>query len=276
MSFSKTLPDLSFSPARRPPSDPLPRSRPPSFPEEADDTSILYQAVKSLYDLSGDVREVYDKHYMPQIASFIDPVVMIKNNTSDCIGQFRALRGLFCKAEIETHSVTRGINKLVVDWKITYYPRGLPSFCAMSVSTITILTLVAPDEGTPERGTGSLRISEHVDHWSLHELISSVPIVSFVYNTLWRPGVGKGSSVLTNVLYGLFVAKNEGPEGIGKEGSPTEWLSGIAGEAGGKEEEEEEEEGGGGGDAVVGGGGGEGGVGVGAEISVYDEAKASD
>jgi len=251
MSFSKILPDLSFPPARRPSSDSIPpRSCPPSFPEEAGDTSILYQAVKSLYDLSGDVKEVYNMHYIPETASFIDPVVMVKNSTSDCIGQFRALRGLFSKAEIETHSVTRGGNKLVIEWKITYYPRILPSFCAISVHTITILTLMEPDEGTPERGKASTRILEHVDHWSVHEFISSVPIVSFVYTSLWRPAVGKGSSVLTNVLYGLFVAK--GP--TGKNGSPAECNSGIAGGGvGGQGGGEEEEEGG----AVVGGGEGE-------------------
>lgn len=210
----------SFSPSRRPPSESL-SPRAPSSSQEADDTTILYQAVKSLYDLTGNVKEVYDKHFVHNTASFIDPLVMVQNNTSDCIGQFRALRGLFSKAEIETRSITRGENKLVNDWKITYYPRGLPSFCGMSMPTISILTLVAPSEGTPERGTGSMRIAEHVDHWSVHELISSAPIVSFVYNTFWRPGVGKGSSVLTNALYDLFIAAEEGPEGGaggGKEG----------------------------------------------------------
>jgi len=249
-----------MSPSRPTPSDSIP-PQPPSSSQEADDTTILYQAVKSLYDLTGNVKEIYDKHYIPNTASFTDPLVHT-SNTIDSIGQFRALRGLFSKAEIETRSVTRGENKLVIDWKITYYPRGLPSFCAVSMPTITILTLVAPDEGTPERGTGSMRIAEHVDHWSVHELISSVPVVSFVYNTFWRPGVGKGSSVLTNALYDLFVAAEEGPEGGGggKEGgSPTKWYSETIGGAG-----------------AGGEGGREGGGGTGTQFLVEDETKASD
>jgi hypothetical protein len=262
-----SLPRLRFqiSPSTKspPPSESLP-PRAPSSSQEADDTTILYQAVKSLYDLSGNVKDVYDKHYVPDTASFIDPLIMVTNSTSDCIGQFRALRGLFSKAEIETRSVTRGENKLVIDWKITYYPRGLPSLCAMTMPTITILTLVGPDEGTPERGTGSLRVAEHVDHWSVHELISSVPVVSFVYNTFWRPVVGKGSSVLTNALYDLVVAVEEGPEeeGVGKEGvSPIKWYS-EAVKAGGEGGREGGREG--------------GGVGTGTQFLVEDETKASD
>ena len=120
MSFLPRLSFSSLSPARgRPPSDSLPpRSRPPSSSQEADDTTILYQAVKSLYDLTGNVKEVYDKHYVPETASFIDPLVMVTNNTSDCIGQFRAVRGLFSKAEIETRSITRGGGKKRLNWQI--------------------------------------------------------------------------------------------------------------------------------------------------------------
>lgn len=204
-------PSSAGLPTQLPVSPSRPHSRPPHSrtlsKESVNDATVLYTAVKSLYDLTGDVKAVFGKHYVPETASFIDPLVTITHDTKACVGQFRALRGLFSRAEIKTRSVTRGGNHLVIDWQIKYFPRGLPSLCAFFLHTITILTLETESEA-PETSTGSMRISRHVDHWSLHELLSSVPVLSFFYSTLWRPIFGKSSSFLTNAVCDYFEGRS--------------------------------------------------------------------
>ncbi|EWM26244.1 hypothetical protein Naga_100025g1 [Nannochloropsis gaditana] len=128
-----------------------PHSRPPHSrtvsKESMNDATVLYTAVKSLYDLTGDVKAVFGKHYVPETASFIDPLVTVTHDTKACVGQFRALRGLFSRAEIKTRSVTRGGNHLVIDWQIKYFPRGLPSpVCLLSAHHHNL------DLGDRERG----------------------------------------------------------------------------------------------------------------------------
>lgn len=72
-----------------------------------------------------------------------------------------------------------------------------------SLPVLTVLKLVK-DEATDE-----IRILSHTDHWSVHELLNQVPVVGFFYSSLWRPWVGKASSLVTNALYDLLVGDKD-------------------------------------------------------------------
>lgn len=165
----------------------------------------FYDALRSVYDLTASpISSVFEQYYHPTDASFEDPLVKV-TNTKDVIGQFRALKAIFSKADIETHSLTVSEHHIVIVWTITYTARGTFGLLQFRMPTITNLTLT-------EDGSSVL---QHVDHWSVHELLSNVPILSFFYNT-WKPFMGKSSSVLTNFLHGYLVADKSttgrGPE----------------------------------------------------------------
>lgn len=158
----------------------------------------FYDSIRSVYALTASpVSAVFEQYYHPTDATFEDPLVKV-TNTADVIGQFRALKALFSEAAVETHSVTVSEHHMVIDWTVTYVVRGTFGLLSFKMPTITSLTLT--EDGS--------RVLTHVDHWSVHELLSNVPIVSFIYNA-WKPLMGKTSSVLTNVLHHYLVAGGE-------------------------------------------------------------------
>lgn len=158
----------------------------------------FYDSIRSVYALTASpVSSVFEQYYHPTDATFEDPLVKV-TNTADVIGQFRALKALFSEAAVETHSVTVSEHHMLIDWTINYVVRGTFGLLSFKMPTITSLTLT--EDGS--------RVLTHVDHWSVHELVSNVPIVSFIYN-MWKPLMGKTSSILTNVLHNYLVAGGE-------------------------------------------------------------------
>ncbi len=128
------LPTLGFStnsPTSEAPSSSGPEATTSSMPVVGDlpneQVVELHRVVKSLYDLSADVKEVFARYYVPDTASFVDPLVCVYT-THDCVGQFRALQGLFDAADVDDQGVTDGDASMMIDWTITFYPKVRPPY----------------------------------------------------------------------------------------------------------------------------------------------------
>lgn len=102
---------------------------------------------------------------------------------------------------MEVRSVTHGERVVLIDWQITYIVRLAPSFLdqffAVTLPNITRLDL-------DEAG----RVLTHTDHWSVHELVGSVPVLGLLYRGAKRV-TGKLSSVLTNFVWDVCAGPDQ-------------------------------------------------------------------
>lgn len=148
---------------------------------------FLIAAVLSLYSTNANTDMIIESFYTKD-CKFIDPLVIVKGQ-EDVKAQFRSLRMMFEHIRVDLHTAGVTGNGLVIESTTSFVPKFLPSACTIRLRLLTQLTL-----------SKSGSISIHEDHWSLHGLWASIPIIGTLYN-LFRSAFGAASSTLVNKLW---------------------------------------------------------------------------
>jgi len=177
--LTNDLSDLSLSPR-------IEAGAAPASDSGSEQWKSLVGAVLSLYSTKTDTDLVIDSLYSED-CKFIDPLVVVQGQ-EDVKAQFRSLRMMFDSMCVDLHTAGVTGNGLVIESTTTFVPKVLPSACKMRLRLLTHLTL-------NESGC----VSIHEDHWSLHGLLSLMPIIGTLYD-LFRSTFGAASSALVNKL----------------------------------------------------------------------------
>mmetsp|Transcript_45825 Transcript_45825/g.71804 ORF Transcript_45825/g.71804 Transcript_45825/m.71804 type:complete len:195 (-) Transcript_45825:870-1454(-) len=158
------------------------------------------QQIASLYSskISNVERDNLVKELYSPSAIWSDPLTQAKG-VGAIIANYRSLSGLASEAELK-----------ILDWTINNDSSGFVlRFDAEAIYKIRFTPLVVKYRqwSVIHFDNETRMVKEHVDHWSVESLLSTIPIFGLLYLKLWRPMVGA-------VIHTLFKPRQLVPEWI--------------------------------------------------------------